>query len=57
MRDDNLLLMQIDNMIDMEYPLVGVAGPVGWSAFGQGYAGFYPQRRTTLPMGLIGGCI
>lgn len=56
LRDDELFRMQLVNMIDMEHPLVKLAGMIDWSRFDEAYGGFYTQKgRPGLPTRLMAG--
>jgi transposase, IS5 family len=56
LRDDELFRMQLAGMIDMEHPLVKLAGMIDWSRFDEAYGGFYTQKgRPGLPTRLMAG--
>jgi IS5 family transposase len=56
LRDDELFRMQLTNMIDMEHPLVKLAGLIDWSRFDEAYGRFYTQKgRPALPTRLMAG--
>ena len=56
MRSDELFRSQLDNMIDMDHPLVKLAGLIDWSRFDEAYGGFYAQKgRPALPTRLMAG--
>lgn len=56
LRDDELFRMQLNNMIDMEHPLVKLAGLIDWSRFDEAYGRFYTQKgRPALPTRLMAG--
>jgi IS5 family transposase len=47
---------QLDNMIDMDHPLVKLAGLIDWSRFDDAYGRFYHQKgRPGLPTRLMAG--
>jgi len=55
-RSDELFRMQLTNMIDMEHPLVKLAGLIDWSRFDDAYGRFYTQKgRPGLPTWLMAG--
>ena len=56
LRDDELFRMQLTNMIDMEHPLVKLAGLIDWARFDEAYGRFYTQKgRPALPTRLMAG--
>lgn len=56
LRDDELFRMQLSNMIDMEHPLVKLAGMIDWSRFDEAYGQFYTRKgRPGLPTRLMAG--
>jgi transposase, IS5 family len=56
LREDELFRMQLTNMIDMEHPLVKLAGLIDWSRFDEAYGRFYTQKgRPGLPTRLMAG--
>ena len=56
LRDDELFRMQLVNMIDMEHPLVKLAGMIDWSRFDEAYGRFYTQKgRPGLSTRLMAG--
>jgi len=56
LRDDELFRMQLVNMIDMEHPLVKLAGMIDWSRFDAAYGQFYTHKgRPGLPTRLMAG--
>lgn len=56
LRDDELFRMQLTNMIDMDHPLVKLAGLIDWSRFDEAYGRFYTQKgRPGLPTRLMAG--
>lgn len=56
LRDDELFRMLLVNMIDMEHPLVKLAGMIDWSRFDEAYGRFYTQKgRPGLPTRLMAG--
>ena len=57
LRDDELFRMQLVNMIDMEHPLVKLAGMIDWSRFDAAFGGFYrPVGRPAKPTRLKNLC-
>jgi IS5 family transposase len=56
MRSDELFRSQLDNMIDMDHPLIKLAGLIDWSRFDEAYGRFYTQKgRPALPTRLMAG--
>jgi IS5 family transposase len=56
MRSDELFRRQLENIIDMEHPLVKLAGLIDWSRFDEAYGRFYTQKgRPALPTRLMAG--
>ena len=56
LRDDELFRMQLVNMIDMEHPLVKLAGMIDWSRFDEACGRFYTQKgRPGLSTRLMAG--
>lgn len=56
MRSDELFRSQLDNMIDMDHPLIKLAGLIDWSRFDEAYGRFYHEKgRPGLSTRLMAG--